>query len=271
MNDIFNLQRFWFLFRKTIIERRLQIAGIFLLSILGAFLMYYSPIFTSDGRMHTDFDDWYIAQSNSFGSGFIIGSVILSGILFNYFSDSEKGYSYLTLPTSYFEKWLCGIVIMLFFITAYHLIFRAMDIVFVNYYHKNIVSLVTDVETFKKAAVVMRFNVQSLRIIYFFMMALSSVVVVGSLYFNKLALIKSVCIGVGVFIALQFLNGTVAGSIFDEDVSTTFFFSRIYLIKSNIGVHLTPALSGFFENLYTFILPIVLWFIALIRLREKEF
>ena len=160
---------------------------------------------------------------------------------------------------------------MLSFVLYSLLVFRAMDTAFVSYYRSAIVSLVSDVDTFTKSAVVLPFNIENLRLPYFFTMALTSVVVVGSLYFNKLALIKSVFIGVGVFIALQFLNGTIAGALFDEEVSTTFFFSRVYLIKSDVSVHLPPMLMSFFNNLYTFIIPVALWFIALIRLREKEF
>ena len=111
MNDTFNLARFGFLLKKTLLERPLQIGGGFVLAILITWVFY--------SALKNVGTEWLFAQKEDFSIGLILGGGYLAATIFAYFSDNANGYSYMTLPVSAFEKWLCGLLIMAGFTLFY--------------------------------------------------------------------------------------------------------------------------------------------------------
>jgi hypothetical protein len=101
MHDIFNGKRFAFLFRKTLLERPIQtfgFTGLILLIILIIYfickaLMGFGP-----------------AQNISFIWGLAGGGCFFASLQFGYFASNASGSSFLTLPASAFEKWLCAVL-----------------------------------------------------------------------------------------------------------------------------------------------------------------
>src|SRR5580693_6161311 len=102
MNNLFNAKRFWFLFKKTLLERPVQLFG-FTALILAIVLIIYAVCKSQIG--------FIAAQNFSFIWGLAGGGCFLSSFIYSYFSSNASGSSFLTLPASSFEKWLCGVLI----------------------------------------------------------------------------------------------------------------------------------------------------------------
>src|SRR5438128_8156580 len=102
MNDIFSARRFGFLFKKTLLERPVQLLGLCVLSLAISFLLYAIV------KGMFGFEE---GQNVSFIVGLIGCGAFLASFVFNYFSSNASGSSYLTLPASSLEKWLCGVLI----------------------------------------------------------------------------------------------------------------------------------------------------------------
>jgi len=95
---------------------------------------------------------------------------------------------------------------------------------------------------------------------------------VGSLYFNKAAFIKVALITCGICLAAFFLNLLIA-KMFFSNVQTAFPYYLVWLMEGKErGRMELPSTSlqtvGIF---FRFIIPAMLWLLAFMRLREKEF
>ena len=130
MNEVFSIKRFLLLFRKVIIERPTQTLGVTTLLLLLSSILYVAA------KKLAGFGP---AQNLTFIWGLAGGGFFLSSFVFGYFNTNASGSSYLTLPASFVEKWLCGILIVgilypLLFLLFYHV----MDIAFVTSYHNSL-------------------------------------------------------------------------------------------------------------------------------------
>src|SRR3954470_1824611 len=130
MNNTFNIKRFSLLFKKTIVERPVQTIGVTVLLLLLSFILYVAA---------KKLSGFGAAQNLTFIWGLSGGGFFLASFVFGYFSTNASGSSYLTLPASYFEKWLCGILIAgvlypFIFLLFYHLV----DVSFVASYHNSL-------------------------------------------------------------------------------------------------------------------------------------
>src|SRR6185312_2498988 len=102
MNNTFQLKRFGRLIKKTLFERPVQMFGLTAL-LLALSLILYSVIKTFGG--------FGPAQNITFIWGLAGGGFFLASFVFGYFSSYSMGSTFLTLPASNFEKWLCGVLI----------------------------------------------------------------------------------------------------------------------------------------------------------------
>ena len=91
MNDIFTFRRFGLFFKKTLLERPLQMFGLCGLSLVIAFLLYAVV------KSLVGFED---AQNLAFIVGLVGCGTFLASFVFNYFGANASGSSYLTLPVS---------------------------------------------------------------------------------------------------------------------------------------------------------------------------
>src|SRR5664279_1947354 len=127
MNNTFNVTRFGRLLKKTLLERPIHTFG-FTGLVLVVVLILYVVLKTLSG-----FD---IAQRATFFLGITAGSFFLASFVFGYFSSNASGSSFLTLPASPFEKWLCAILIAgLLYPLIFLVFYRIMDASFVGIYH----------------------------------------------------------------------------------------------------------------------------------------
>jgi hypothetical protein len=279
MSNLFNFKRFTWIFRKTILERPVQVLGIFALDFILVLLLY---IFLREVL------GWGPTQNMTFFWGLSFGGCYLSAALFNYFASNANGSSYLTLPCSALEKWLTAIVIVVVLYTAAFILFyKGMDAAFVSYYHQHLNP--KEVNYLNKLESVQPFSLKGhVAITSFYMYGiLVSSMLVGSLYFNKLSFVKTGLIICGVCSVFFVFNLGVA-NLFFNNVSDAFPFFRVSMnIPSAEVVHETSVMirpgsdeasvllpepyHSIIEATIQYVLAALLCLTAYIRLREKEF
>ncbi len=264
MNNTFNATRFGKLLKKTLLERPMHTYG-FTGLVLVVVLILYAVVKTLSG-----FD---MAQKLTFFVGVTAGSFFLASFVFGYFSSNASGSSFLTLPASHFEKWLCAVLITGVLYPLIFLIFyRIMDSSFVAIYHNSLDTaspfykqLYERVYLFDLTGIVAR-NVYIMFFIY------TGAMLVGSLYFNKVAVIKVALALCTVFIFTFGLNWLIAIGLFGSVEDAAPFNHVALRAGKDIGSIELPTRAGkIFWNTIIYFFPTILWLLSFTRLREKEF
>ena len=177
MNNTFSITRFGWLLRKTFIERPIQLLGFLAISMavsLGVYIFF---------KLAGDFD---VAQNASFMTGLIVGGSFLASMVFNYFSTNASGASFLTLPASQMEKWLCGVLITgVLYVGLFMLFFRLMDLSFIAFYHKGLDPQGPFYRQLYDAVQVYPFNSFMAPSIFLMFFNFAGCMLIGAFYFNK--------------------------------------------------------------------------------------
>jgi hypothetical protein len=264
MNNTFNANRFGLLFKKTLLERPTQMFG-FIGLILAIILIIY---FICKSEM-----SFAAAQNIAFIWGLAGGGCFLASFVFGYFSSNSSGSSYLTLPASHFEKWLCGILIAgVLYPLIFLLFYRMMDTGFVAIYHH---SLDPDNPLYRiqyDSVYLFSFAGRVATKVYPIYLLLTGVALTGSLYFNKAGFIKTAISFCVVCFGLFALNWLFAKIVFGNIDNTFPFHAVNILVGKEVGsVELPKRMFQAYSYAADFIVPIIFWILAYIRLREKEF
>ena len=264
MNNTFNTNRFGLLFKKTIAERPIQTIGVTVLLLFLSFILYV---------VAKKLSGFGAAQNLTFIWGLPGGGFFLASFVFGYFNNNASGASYLTLPASYFEKWLCSILITgvlypLIFLIFYHLI----DLAFVSAYHNSLDP--TSVFYKQQYERVYTFDLNGIVAwkVYSLFLMLTGSMLTGALYFNKIPFIKTgitVCIVLFVIVGLNWIIATV---LF-RNVNDAAPYDHVTLAmgKEQGTLILPSGIENFFHYSMAFVIPAILWILPLSRLREKEF
>lgn len=262
MNDIFNFRRFRLYFIKTILERPAQILGTFALSFSVVILIYF--LLKSIGNFE-------VAQLLSFTIGLVGGGCLLASLVFGYFSDMAGGASYLTLPVSTFEKWLCGTLLVGLYLGCFLFFFRGLDSFFVHLYHNSLNRQDARYKEQYDAVYIFTFFGESLEVFVFFLNAAASMLV-GSLYFNKVSFIKVALVMCAIYFFTFLLNYGISSILF-KDIVRSFPFHNVSIQNGNeMGVLVMPSIwNQLYDVIALYILPTILLGVSFIRLKEKEF
>jgi len=264
MNDTFNMKRFGWLFKKTILERPSQLLGMTFLTLVIVLLIYAILKYLAP---------WDVAQNGSFMIGLAGGGSFLASFVFNYFSSNASGSSYLTLPASHFEKWLCAVLISVVLFTIIFLVFyRVIDTTFVGLYHKSLDPKSPFYKEMYNAVQVLPYDGFIALQTYKMFVNFTAAILVGSLYFNKAAFIKVALIVCGLFIGGSFLNGLMAKVIIDNVDKALPYHGVFITVGKEFGKIELPSYASKAVNIcILYIIPAVLLITAYVRLREKEF
>jgi hypothetical protein len=213
------------------------------------------------------------AQNITFIWGLSGGGFFLASFMFGYFSSNAMGSSYLTLPASNFEKWLCGTLIAgVFYPVIFLLFFRLMDSSFVAIYRQGLDPASPFYKQQFEATYIFDFNGFVAWKVYPMYGFLAGAMLIGSLYFNKVAFIKT-AIGLCILIlGVIGINWLMAILLFDHVNSAVVFNSvTIPAGKEEGSVELPSGIVAIINSSLWYVLPPVLWLLAFTRLREKEF
>ena len=263
MNNTFNAKRFGWLFKKTLLERPMHTLG-FTGLLLAVVLIIYTV-----GRSI----GFIAAQNLTFIWGLPGGSFFLASFVFGYFSSNASGSSFLTLPASHFEKWLSGILIAGILYPLIFLIFyRIMDASFVTLYHNSLDPASPFYKQQYESVYLFNFNGIIAWKVYPMFLFLTGAMLVGALYFNKAAFIKTgivicvICIG---SFGLNWLFAKMIFGIIND--AAPFNHVTVPVGKEEGSIELPEKASRIFSFILSYVVTIVLWILAFIRLREKEF
>ena len=275
MYDTFYWPRFGRLLKKTLLERPMQMLG-----LPGAILLI---IFLYYAIFHLPMHQWFEIQKVAFLFGLTGGGAILASFVFGYFSTNAQGSSYLTLPASHFEKWLCAILIAgVLYPGIFLIFFRVMDASFVGWFHDHLDGTRPDYKRLYDTVNIFRFDSIFARNSIMYFLNYAGAMLVGSLYFNKVSIIKVVLVIGVLFLSMYFINLLIA-KILIGDVENAFPFDSIdiWVRKISAGsrvvhsetrsIDLPSGSVGIFDIIIRYFLPAALWIIAYIRLRDKEF
>ena len=264
MNNIFNTKRFGWLLKKTLLEKPMQMIG-FPGLLLTVVLIVYVVIKALSG-----FD---MAQRTSFFIGLVGGSFFLASFVFGYFSSNAAGSSFLSLPASHVEKWLCGILIAGVFYPLVFLIFYcSIDTAFVAIYHNNLdpaspfyKQAYASVYTFDLNGIVAR-NVFIMFFIY------TGAMLLGSLYFNKIAIIKTAIALCVICLLMYGTNWLFATMLFGHIDEAALFYNVAIPVGKEVGFIELPAdFAKICKYAFLYVVPASFWLLSFTRLREKEF
>ncbi|MCO5936041.1 hypothetical protein NAF17_10865 [Mucilaginibacter sp. RB4R14] len=264
MNDTFNLTRFSLLLKKTVLERPVQLIGLMGLILCFTLILYSLVLYSID---------YGSAQNISFIWGFIGGGTVLASFVFGYFNTNAGGSAYLTLPASALEKWLCSVLIAgIFFLVIFLSFYRVMDYIFVTAYHKGLDHTSPLYQRlYDHVYLYPLYQNNVVNKVYIIWANCAGVMLIGSLYFNRVAIVKVsllVCVVLG---CIYFLNLAVASALF-SNIDVAFpFYTVLIKVRSEVGVIQLPQRAYQMSDIFiNYILPATLWITAYIRLREKE-
>jgi hypothetical protein len=263
MNDTFNLNRFGWVLKKSVLERPALMLGLVLATLMIT-LLSYAIVQSMAGIAK--------AQVVSFLLGFLIGGSFMSSSVFGYFSSPFSGTSFLVLPASHFEKWLSAVLIAIVIFTVVYLgFYRLIDTLFVNSYRHNLDRNSSNYQSLYNSVEVFTFNNKISSQIFVMFANISGAMLLGSLYFNKTSYIKVILLICFLVIGTYFINLSMA-NIFFKHIDMAMPFKSIFLkIGSAIGIINMPKMvDKTVELLISYIIPGILWLTALIRLKEKE-
>ena len=264
MNNTFNLRRFGLLFKKTLLEKPAQMFGFTALILAFIFIAY------AVAKSLIGFNG---AQNLAFIWGLIGGSFFLASFVFNYFSSNAIGSSYLTLPASQLEKWLCGILIAgVLYPIIFLLFYRMMDASFVYLFHKSLDPAGPFYKQQYESVNIFSFNgIIAWKVYPMFLFSVSAMLV-GSLYFNKVSFIKVSLVICVLLIGSYALNWGFAKMHFSSINDASIFDHVTIPIGNEDGSIILPErASNIFINTWNYVFPAILFVTSFIRLREKEF
>lgn len=264
MHNTFHLKRFLLLLKKTLLERPIQFFG------FTGLMFAITAIVYAFVKSQAGFGP---AQNSSFIWGLVGGGCFLASFVFNNFSSNAAGSSYLTLPASTLEKWLCAVVIAgVLYPLLFGMFFRGLDAIFVHSFHQSLDPQQPDYAAVYRSVYLFPFDgrvaVKAYQLYWF----LAGAMLIGALYFNKMPFITTGVIIVLLLIGGFALNWFIAKAFFGPIENAGPFHHVSILVGKEIGsIDLPGSAARFFEAAVMYALPLLLWPLAFVRLREKEF
>jgi hypothetical protein len=261
MQQIFDPRRFRLYFIKTVFERPVQILGTFALAFTVSVMVYFLI------KAMASLD---AAQDFSFSVGLVGGGGLLASLVFGFFGDAANGSSFLTLPVSNFERWLCAVLILVIYVTCFLFFFRGIDTMMVHQFHNGLNPQDARYQQQYDSVFIFSFTGEAVPVFIFFTNAVTAMLV-GSLYFNKVSFIKVSLVICGIYIAVFAFNYIMSSVLFKDYIKSFPFHSVIVKNGSEEGVVVEPAGAiQIYDVVCTYVLPAFLLVISYIRLREKE-
>jgi len=257
MHNLFSPARFGRLFQKHTAEHWKSyfmgvgvLAGTLLLAL--GFLSYMNGGFPNT-RAQAAFFGMFLL-----GSGFLFTSSVFAD-----FSGKSRAIAALSLPASHLEKYaVAWLYSFLFFLLVYVGVFYAVDSLVLAFTQNDGQStqLLNIFSTEEKAY-------------YAFLLfaAVHSLAFWGSLFFEKLAFVKTAAAFFAFFAFISALNHQVLKLLLGVDLRFGLPFMRVAFSEQNAYYHLTPlAAQRYLPELVLLVLSALLWLAAYARLREKQ-
>jgi len=264
MNDTFQWKRFGFLLRKTVLEKPvLVVGGIGLLLTLTFITYLVAKVLGGFGT----------AQNLTFIWGLPLGSALMASAILGNFSTNAQGISYIMLPASGFEKWLCAVLIsMIIYPLLFLVFFHSIDLAFIRVFHEGLDKSSPFYRQRYDSVYALDVGGILAKRVYMNAYLLTSISLLGSLYFNKVPFVKiAIAISI-VVLTIIGLNLLVANLLFGSVLEAGPFNSVIVPVGKEEGMIQLPEGQEMFVGMAVgLVLPSILCVLSLVRMREKEF
>lgn len=278
-SDIFSFKRWSLLVSKHWTENRKKY-GLFLLASTGLLVAWYSFMLIMGRSVLLD----VTIQFGTYFAGLYLAGCLYASTLFAELTSKQEGITYLTLPASQLEKLLCvllyGVVI---FFAGYTLVFYLVDIPMVEIsnhilekYPRYIpnstiwvpTTIVYNIFTAEQGALPEKGD--HVFLLGFF--SIQAIFILGSLYFRRYALIKSIIVVLACLLAIILVEEKLV-NFFLPKRWHTMNFSWIQFDEEGHPsrfVYLPGGLADIIMKLLQYGIPVLIWIITYHRLKEKE-
>lgn len=258
MNNTFNLSRLWLLIKKQWFDNA-KLYTLSLLAMIGLLIIVFIFWISAHTR-HSTFaeEETYIIF---FIFLFAMGSVFASST-FNALSDKAKATYWLTVPATHLEKLVCGIFYtVIVFAIVYVLSFLVVQ-------QATFFFLKLDPGNRVEPMKGLWFGAKVLAVIF---VAIQSLFVLGSVYFEKFAFIKTLLAGLLIVFLfmltiLFFHHNFLPHNTGMRGLTTV----SVYGDHQTKVYRLAPWIEDVFTPLFKYIWAPVLLIAAYFRLKEKE-
>jgi len=242
MNTNISLSRIILLLKRDISENYKYILAISL-TVLSVFTIFQTIDALSDSR-----PELATQQNNMYFSEMLIAGIFVAGMAFRDFRTKEKTMSYLTLPAQTIEKfisnWLYSGVIFMIIFTVLFGIFNLLNIFIVEYLTDYDISFFNpfteDFVNFLKAYI-----------------PIHAVFLAGAAWFKRIPLFFTSFAIFIISLAIFFFVLAIGYMIFDN--GTLAYTSTDKIISVEI-----------LKNFATYAIPPLFWFVAFLKIKEKE-
>lgn len=258
MNTHFDLKRFKLLFNKHTSEH----FGAYSMAMLALFGMMLSIVLFFSLTQKSSFLNVNFQRDIFYLFLWISGSIFTSNV-FADLGDKRKASSTLMLPGSHFEKFLIN------WIYSY-LIFQ---IVYIAIFYV-VIFIASSLGKFQGKGFEiydLGLDVRATCWIFLFFMVIHAISFTGSIYFNKLHLVKTTLAFFGIFMLFVLINEPVMELILGRDVGAPIPFFRVVLEEKDDIYRLDVRRI---QRLLIMIVPVaiaaILWTASYFRLGEKE-
>lgn len=281
MNNTFNFNRFWLLVKR----QWLEFGKIYLISLLvvtGVIIGFYFYGLPEPDTHTTDPASIYNHDNEGFVYlyfriplflvlGFMFISIIASGY-FSLLGQKPKAIIELMTPASTLEKWLCGVLYTgVLSVFSFLLIFYLTDMVFVNYLQKIVghISYTIPVEINSAPQTILLsvkpffvefFSLGQIKTLVLTPIMITSVFLLGSVYFNRFHYIKTAVVVMLFCTALIYVIRTVGFWLTANKVQDSASFGFRYSGNEIF----TYMLIG------TVLITLFFWAVTFFRIKEKE-
>ncbi|WP_316817337.1 hypothetical protein [Pedobacter nyackensis] len=257
MNNIFNMQRFLWLFSKHTKENYksyLMYTGLFvaILSVALGWVAYFG------GLRNNEMQEVFFAFSLTF-SGALFASLTFSNL-----GDKSNAISVLTLPVSTFERFLVAwIYSFVIFQIVFVVSFYAVDITVLNISNRysTVPTKLLDITS----------EETKLYIVFLFFWFLHSVAFLGSIFFKKQHFTGTALVFFLALIILIVINQGLVALIIGDQVSVKLPFSHLFVQEGNSSYYIdTHTSMPFVLTLMLSVSAVCLWTAAYFKLKEKQ-
>jgi len=201
-------------------------------------------------------------QNGVFLIGLFIGGGIFTNSMFHELSNSSSSIWLLCLPAKASEKVVASIIIStVVFLFAYLAVFYLVDLLYL---------LKTDRLEMKYLLNPIKDNFY---IFFFWYLLYNSAILLGRVVFGKYSLIKTILAGILFFVAFNYLNNLILELLIPnmKVVSSIPFDSFQFVHQGeNVQVFLPNWLDVIFSVFIRILLPILMWFLVWLKLKEKQ-
>jgi hypothetical protein len=201
-------------------------------------------------------------QNGVFVIGLFVSGGIFTNSMFHELSSSSSSIWLLSLPTKHSEKVIASIFIStVVFLVSYLIIFYLVDAL----YLLNTVGL--------KMEYLMNPVKDDFYIFFFLYLLYNGAILLGRVVFVKYSLIKTLLAGILIFVAFNYLNNMILEFLIPNiKVSSSIAFDSFQFTHQgeNVKVFLPDSLDFICSVFIRLILPISMWFLVWLKLKEKQ-